>query len=80
METGRKEFIKNVLDVKVDGLRGVNRYIVKAMYNVEKRDALGTWWEICLELIEDLEMSWNEIEEYGGVAQVNKDLNECYGV
>lgn len=73
-------FVKNVLDVEVDGLRGTNRYIVKAQYDVRKEDARGVWYELKHKVIEDLTLTWKEIEEEGGVAEINKQFKECYAV
>lgn len=71
------EFIRNVVDIKIDGLRGVNHYIIKAMYN--KIDAEG-FATIEHKLIDEFDYTWDEIERDGGIAQVNKDLKECWGV
>lgn len=74
------EFIKNVLDVDVDGLRGVNHYTIKAMYNKECTDKRGSWWEIEHKLIDEFDYTWDEIERDGGIAEINKQLKEIYGV
>lgn len=71
------EFIKNVLDIKVDGLRGVNHYVIKAMYNLIDEDNFAT---IEFKLIDEFELDWDEIEAEGGVGEINKQLKECYGV
>ena len=76
----KMEFIKNTVDVDVDGLRGVNHYTIKAMYNVEHTDERGSWWELEHKLIDEFDYTWDEIERDGGIAQVNKDLKECWGV
>ena len=71
------QFIKNVLDVKVDGLKGVNHYTIKAMYDKIGDDGFATTTN---ELVDEFDMTWKEIEEEGGIAAINKDLKECYGV
>jgi hypothetical protein len=38
----RKEFIKNVLDVEVDGFACTVRYIVRAMYDIVGADGFAT--------------------------------------
>jgi len=71
------EFIKNVLNVEVDGLKGINHYTVKAMYNYIDKDNFAT---IKFITIEDIELTWEEIEEEGGIEEINKQFKECYGV
>lgn len=71
------QFIKNVLNVSVDGLRGINHYVVKAMYNEIDSDGFAN---IVYKLIDEWDMTWKEIEEEGGISAINKDLKECYGV
>ncbi|KTS84462.1 hypothetical protein NS115_03795 [Paenibacillus jamilae] len=73
-------FIKNVLNVDVDGLKHKNRYVVRAMYNVRQEDESGVWYKIVQRVIEDLTLTWDEIEEEGGVCEINKQLKECYNV
>lgn len=71
----RKEFIKNVLDVDVNGFACTVRYIVRAMYNVIDDDGFAT---IEQKVIEDVTLSDAEIEEEGGASKVLEDLKECY--
>jgi len=71
------QFIKNTLDVKVDGLRGINHYTVKAMYDKIDDEGFAT---ITHKLVDEWNMTWKEIEEEGGISAINKDLKECYGV
>lgn len=71
----RKEFIKNVLDVEVNGFACTVRYIVRAMYNVIDDDRFAT---IEQKVIEDVTLSDAEIEEEGGASKVLEDLKECY--
>lgn len=74
-------FIKNVLNVEVDGLRGTNRYIVRAMYDVEKVHPLhGSYYDITQRVVEDITYTWDEIEQEGGIAEIEKQLKECYNV
>lgn len=82
---GRKEenlkmkefFIKNILDVDVDAMRQRNRYIVRALYDVEQP---GGFYKLDQRTIEDLTLTWDEIEQEGGIAEVNKQFKECYNV
>lgn len=71
----RKEFIKNVLDVEVNGFACTVRYIVRAMYNVIDNDGFAM---IEQKVIEDVTLSDAEIEEEGGVFKILEDLKECY--
>lgn len=70
-------FIKNWLSVDVDGLRGVNRYRIYAMYDEEQSNGR---YELKNTLIEDLEMTWEEIEKEGGIHEINKQLKECWNI
>lgn len=71
------QLIKYIVDVDVDGLLGINHYTIKGMYDKIDDDGFA---EIVFKTIDKFSMTWNEIEEYGGIAQVNADLRECYGV
>ena len=61
----------------MDGLKGVNHYIIKAMYNKIDKDNFAT---IVYKLVDEFDMTWKEIEAEGGIQNINKDLKECYGV
>lgn len=71
------EFIKNILSVNVDAQKEVNHYVVKAMYNEIGGDGFAT---ITCKLVDEFNMTWEEIEGTGGISQVNKDLKRRYGV
>lgn len=71
------EFIKNVLDVDVDGMREVNTYTVKAMYNKIDPDAFAS---VVFEPVAKFSLSWQEIEEAGGIAQVNTLIKKQYEI
>lgn len=71
------EFIKNVLNIDVDGLRGINRYTVQAMYDEIDEDNFAT---PVFKLVDEFELTWNEIAEKGGIDKVNKELKERYKV
>ena len=80
-EINNLEFIKNVCDVDVDGLREVNHYRISAMYNEIHVDENGKEWaDITFKVVDEFDYTWDEIERDGGIAQVNKDLKECYGI
>jgi len=73
-------FIKNDLQVDVDGLRHRNRYIVRAMYDVRHEDERGVHYKLEQRVIEDLTLTWDEIEQEGGVVEINKQLKKCYNL
>lgn len=73
----KKEFIKNVLNIEVDGLKGINHYSIVAMYDLIDEDGYAN---IIFEPVDKFSMTWKEIDEDGGISVVNKDLEECYGV
>lgn len=74
------EFIKNIVEVDVDGLNGINHYTIKAMYNEITEDERGTYANIVYKTIDEFDYTWRDIEADGGIAQVNADLKECYGI
>lgn len=78
--TGNKNLIKTIADVDVDGLRGVNYYTIKEMWDVEYADGDFTWCEIEYKVVDEFDYPWSDIERDGGLAQVQADLRECYGV
>lgn len=71
------EFSKNVLDVDVDGMREVNTYTVKAMYNKIDPDGFAS---VVFEPVAKFSLSWQEIEEAGGIAQVNTLIKKQYEI
>ncbi|GIO42454.1 hypothetical protein [Paenibacillus apis] len=79
MTTSQPEeiFIKNVLDVDVDGLRHINRYVIRSMWDVRQEDGR---YKLVQRVIEDITYTWDEIEQEGGIAEINKQLKECYNV
>lgn len=72
-----KSLIRHALDVDVDGLRGMTRYTVKAMYDVPGDDGFAS---IEFEEVEAFTLTWEEIERRGGPASVAKGLREKYGI
>lgn len=65
------------MDVKVDGLRGVNHYTIKQMFDEVNEEGIAI---IKHRLIEDITLTWDEIEKEGGIAEINKQFKECYNV
>lgn len=71
------KLIKKIVDVDVDGLNAKNHYTIKEMYDEIGEDGFA---KIVFKTIDEFDYPWAEIERDGGIAQVNADLRECYGV
>ena len=71
------EFIKIDKDIKVDGLKGINTYTIYLLYNKKHVDELGEYWSIETLVIDQFQLTWEEIEREG-IAQINKDIKEVY--
>lgn len=76
LNAAKREFIKNVVDVDVDGLKQVNHYRVKAMYNVFGDDDVAS---ISFVPLDEFDLTWKEIESEGGIGEINKQIKEEYG-
>lgn len=74
------EFIKVDKDVDVEGLKGINHYKIVIYYNQRHKDNIGEYWDVSSTVIDKFDYTWRDIEADGGIAQVNKDINECYGI
>ena len=72
------EFIKVIKDVKVDGLKGINTYTISILYNKKHIDKHGEYWDVKTLIIDQFQLTWDEIERDGGIAQINSDLKEVY--
>nr|DAS17901.1 MAG TPA: hypothetical protein [Caudoviricetes sp.] len=72
-----KQFIRNVLDIEVNGFTGAVRYIVKSMYDVIHEDGFAS---IEQKNIEDVTMSRQEIKEEGGHQVIVEELKELYKI
>lgn len=70
-----KQFIKNVLDIEVNGFTGAIRYVVREMYDLIHEDGFAS---IEQKDIEDVTMTREEIKEEGGYQEVINQLKECY--
>lgn len=73
-------FIKNILEVDVDSARQVNNYKIYAQYDIARLSEQGKYYEYTQKLIEDISFTWDEIEEEGGVAEINKQFKEEYNI
>lgn len=79
MQEIKREFIGNTVNVDVDGLKGINRYKVKACYEVTYRDERGEFAKTEFKDVDNFSLTWREIEEDEGISQVSMDLAEAYG-
>lgn len=73
--TMKKEFIKNVLDIEVNGFTGSVRYVVREMNNIIHDDGVAT---IEQRVVEDVTMSREDIKRDGGHQEIINQLKECY--
>lgn len=77
--TQERKFIKNIYVVDVDGLHSLNHYKVCGEYEVKYMDKQNReYWKTEWESIDEFDYTWDEIEQDGGIAQVNKDIQEEY--
>ena len=71
------EFVKNIFDVEVDGLKGINNYKIYSMFEEIHPEGFA---KTRLKLIDEFEMTWKEINRDGGISAVNKDIREVYNI
>ncbi|MFE5473855.1 hypothetical protein [Bacillus safensis] len=74
-----KEFIKNVLDVDVDAVKGTVKYTISEMYDEIDEEGVA---EIKFKLIDEFTMTFNEIkkkEELQGHS-MGAELHKKYGI
>lgn len=74
------QLIKNILEVDVDGLNGINHYTVKAICNMKQVDGRGTFATVETNIIDKFDYTWDEIEKAGGIAVVNKCIRKQYDI
>lgn len=72
------EFIKIDKDIKVDALKGINTYTISILYNKRNIDKLGEYWSVETLVIDQFQLTWDEIEQDGGIEQINNDIKETY--
>ena len=76
-----KQFIKNILDTKVDNRREMITYKISAMYDVPYVAADGhTYYDVEQETIERITLTWDEIDKLGGPGKVVEDLKKKYNI
>lgn len=70
-----KKFIKNVLEIEINGFTGSIRYVVKEMNDIIHDDGFAS---VEQKTIEDVTMSRNDIKNEGGHKEIINQLKELY--
>ena len=69
-------FLKRIISVEVNEARGINHYKVEDMFDELYDDGL-TYTRY--ETVQNFNLTWEDIENRGGVALSNKKLSNDYG-
>ena len=69
-------FVKRIISVEVNKTREINHYKVKDMFDELYDDGLTY---TVYETVQNFNLTWEDIENRGGVALSNKKLSEDYG-
>ena len=69
-------FVKRIISVEVNEARGINHYKVKDMFDEIYEDGLAY---TRYETVQNFNLTWEDIENRGGVALSNKKLSKDYG-
>ena len=69
-------FLKRIISVEVNEARGINHYKVKDMFDELDDDGLT---HTVYETVQNFNLTWEDIENRGGVALSNKKLSKDYG-
>lgn len=74
-----EQLIKRILDVDVDGLKGVIKYTINEMYDLIDEEGYG---EIKFRLIDEFTMTFNEIseEEKRQGHSMKEEIYKKYGI
>lgn len=70
-------FVKRIISVEVDGTRKINHYKVKDMFDEFDDDV--AYHTVYYETVQNFNLTWEDIENRGGVALSNKKLSKDYG-
>ena len=73
----KTEFVKNILDVEPNGLKGTSTYKIYSMFEEIHPEGFA---KTRLKLIDAIEMTWAEIDQKGGVGAVNREIREAYNI
>ena len=68
-------FLKRIISVEVNGTMGINHYKVKDMFGELDDDGLT---HTVYETVQNFNLTWEDIENRGGVALNNRKLSEQY--
>lgn len=71
--------IKRILDVDVDGLKGVVKYTIKEMYDIIDDEGFAT---IDFRTIDEFAMTFNEISKEESIQghSMKSEIYEAYGI
>ena len=69
-------FLKRIISVEVNKTREINHYKVKDMFDELYDDGLTY---TVYETVQNFNLTWEDIENRGGVALSNKKLSKDYG-
>lgn len=69
-------FVKRIISVEVNKTREINHYKVKDMFDELYDDGLTY---TVYETVQNFNLTWEDIENRGGVALSNKKLSKDYG-
>ena len=69
-------FLKRIISVEVNATREINHYKVKDMFDELYDDGLT---HTVYETVQNFNLTWEDIENRGGVALSNKKLSKDYG-
>lgn len=76
--TAKATYVKTIISVDVDGLKGVNHYTIKDQLEVPMHDSMGDYSKTDFLTVTQFDITWSEIEQRGGVAEVNRWLKDKY--
>ena len=69
-------FVKRIISVEVDGTREINHYKVKDMF--DEFDDDGASHTVYYETVKNFNLTWEDIDNRGGVVASNRKLSEEY--
>ena len=69
-------FVKRIISVEVNKTREINHYKVKDMFDELDEDGFS---HTVYETVHNFNLTWEDIENRGGVALSNKKLSKDYG-
>lgn len=74
-----EQFIRRTLDVDVDGLKGIVKYVIQEMYDQIDDEGFAT---IKFRTIDEFEMTFDEIEEEEKLQghSMKKEIYNVYGI